>query len=170
MASIIERPLVQHRVQTCFIRVPAAAWPAVSSGQISEFRQAAGNAPQLWRMPLPTLVIIYNRRHQPTFDYRLVMLEEIRQEMLGSITAEGLERAGYTGEQAFERYRRDIALSSRQRFSPLTHVFVYRVRPVQDDGDLVAVGATLVNRLYGDVMDAIDMPRTIRVSGTAVKL
>lgn len=138
---------------------------------MSEFRAACGNAPQLWNVPLPTLAVAYRRQlSAPQYDYRLLTLENVRQEALGTITDEGLARAGYHGEGAFARFRRDWMINEKRRFEPLRTVFVYTVRPVAD-GDLAEVGGALVRFLYGEYVEtALDRARTIRAQRGAVAL
>lgn len=136
----------------------------MSAGQVSEFRAASGNAPQLWKVPLPTLAVVYRRQLSVTaYDYRLMLLEGVRQEALGTITDEGLARAGFEGPDAFKRFRRDWTINEKKRFEPLRAVFVYTVRPVQP-GDLEAAGLALVEHLYGDYLaqEAQTRPRTVQ--------
>lgn len=155
------RPLKQHQASTVFLRVPTATWPLVSTGKVTEFRAATGNAPQLWKVPLPTLAVTYRRQIAVAqYDYRLMLLEAVRQEALGTITDEGLARAGYTGEQAFAAFRRDWTIHEKKRFEPLRTVFVYTVRGVEPD-DLGDVGLALVNHLYGDYTKDGSRPRTV---------
>lgn len=164
MPPAVERPLAQHRAKTVFLRVPAAVWPMVSTGRISEFRQAVGNAPQLWTVPLPTLAVAYRRQLSVArYDYRLMLLEAIRREALGTIDQEGLAAAGYTGSDAKARFRRDWTIHEKKRFEPLRTVFVYTVRTVQP-GDSEVVGLALVEHLYGEhiAQDAHHRPRTIQ--------
>jgi hypothetical protein len=125
----------------------------VSTGRISEFRAAAGNASQLWAVPLPTFAVVYRpRRGSGEWDYRVMTLEDVRREALGTVTNEGLARAGYEGENAFARFRRDWVIREKKPFEPLRTVFVYQVRPIADD-DLVRVGLSLVTHLYGRYID-----------------
>ena len=164
------RPLRQHQAKTVFLRVPTAVWGLVSSGKIREFRAAVGNAPQLWNVPLPTLVAAYRKqRAAAQYDYRLLLLEGVRREALGTITAEGLAAAGYEGPDAFARFRREWMIHEKRRFEPLRVVFVYTVRPIRD-GDLADAGAALVDHLYGDLIaqEAHTRSRTIQAQrGTA---
>lgn len=133
----------------------------VSSGRVSEFRAAVGNAPQLGRAPFPTLAVVYRPRLKVgEYDYRLMLLEAARREALGTITDDGLQRAGYEGENAFARFRRDWMINEKKRFEPLRPVFVYRVRPIQD-ADLPAVGVAMVDHLYGEFYDARDRPASL---------
>lgn len=157
------RPLKQHQVKTAFLRVPSWSWAQVSTGQVSEFRAATGNAPQLWKAPLPTLAVVYRKQLADRYDYRLMLLEHIRREALGTITDAGLARAGYEGEGAFARFRRDWMIGEKKRFEPLRTVFVFTVRPVQT-GDLVDVGGALIEHLYGDYLaqEAQTRTRTIQ--------
>lgn len=162
MARPVEpRPLKQHRIKTCFLRVPSPVWPLISTGQVSEFRAATGNAPQLWNVPLPTLAVTFRKRHSADYDYRVMTLLGVRREALGTISDVGLAAAGYEGEDAFARFRRDWCIAEKKRFEPLRMVFVYTVRPVQP-GDREAVGLALVEFLYGDhAQEAQERPRTV---------
>lgn len=144
-----------------FLRVPSPVWPLVSAGRVREFRAAAGNASQLWNVPMPTFAVCYRRRRD-TFDYRMMLLEAVRQEALGTITDEGLRRAGYEGDMAFARFRRDWMIAEKRRFEPLRKVHVYTVRPVRS-GDVELVGAALVRHLYDEVRDAVERARSIQV-------
>lgn len=157
-----KRPLRQHQAKTVFLRVPTPVWPLVSTGKVTEFRAATGNAPQLWRVPLPTLAVAYRRQlSTQQYDYRLMLLEGVRREALGTITDEGLRRAGYDGADAFARFRRDWTIHEKKRFEPLRTVFVYTVRPVTN-GDLEAVGLALIDHLYGEYLEqAQERTRTV---------
>jgi hypothetical protein len=133
----------------------------VSTGRVTEFRAAAGNAPQLWKVPLPSLAVAYRRRrNENAWDYRLMLLENVRLEALGTISDEGLRRAGYEGDDAFARFRRDWMISEKKRFQPLRRVHVYTVRPVQE-GDFTLAGMALVKHLYEDFADAQERARAI---------
>lgn len=159
------RPLKQHQAKTIFVRCPSPSWALVSTGRVREFRCAAGNAPQLWKVPLPSLAIIYRRQLSvPSWDYRLMLLENVRREALASITSEGLALAGYKGDDAFARFRRDWMIGEKKRFEPLRTVFVYTVRPIQDDGDLTDAGSAIIDHLYGDYLakETHKSPRTIQ--------
>lgn len=150
------------------LRVPTPVWPDVSTGRIREFRAATGNAPQLWRVPTPVPAVLYRRRQQGEYDFRLMVLERVRQEMLAAITDEGLAAAGYVGPGAMARFRRDWMISEKRRFEPLRKVFVYTVRPTDGVTDLLDLGATLLDHLYGDYLDqdAHLHPKTIRAEGS----
>lgn len=143
----------QRRASTIFLRVPSADWQAVSRGRIREFRASPGNVPQLWGVPLPTLVVAYRqRRRVEEFEHRLMLLEDLRTEALGAITEDGLTAAGYTGEQARARFRREWMIRHKRRFEPLRKVMVFTVRPVQWEQDIEAAATSLVGHLYGDFL------------------
>lgn len=159
------RPLKQHQAKTVFLRCPTPVWPLVSMGKITEFRCATGNAPQLWKAPIPTLAVVYRRQlSAKRYDYRLMVLEGIRREALGVVDEAGLAAAGYAGDGAFARFRRDWMIAEKKRFEPLRTVFVYTVRPVKDNSDLITTGAAVLNHLYGDYLaqEAQTRPRSIR--------
>lgn len=147
------------------MRVPTPVWPLVSTGRVTEFRAGAGNASQLWRVPLPSFAVCY-RRGRDSFDYRLMVLEGVRLEALGTISDVGLGRAGYEGEDAFARFRRDWIIAEKRRFEPLRKVHVYTVRPIRT-GDVEIIGAALVKHLYGELRDAAERPRAIALHDRA---
>jgi hypothetical protein len=161
--AVEPRPLKQHQVKTVMLRVPTPAWPAVSSGRVSEFRAALGNTPRLWKVPMPTLALAYRRRAPLDYDYRLVVLEGLRQEALGAITDEGLAAAGYTGSDALSRFRREWCINEHRRFEPLRRVMVFTVRLASED-DFDALGHRLLQHLYGDyiVQEAHVRSRSIK--------
>lgn len=158
------RALHQRQAKTVFLRCPSAAWTLISTGRIHEFRASPGNAPQVWRTPLPTLAVAYRRRpSRNEYDYRLMLLEAVRREALGAITDEGLAAAGYVGDDAFKRWRRDWTLHTKRPFRPLCTVLVFTVRPIEQ-GDLAAAGISLLGALYGEYLsDARDRVRTVEV-------
>lgn len=162
--AVEPRPLPQHTLKTVLLRVPSAVWPLVSTGKISEFRAAGGNAPQLWKVPLPTAVVAFRRRLSCTdYDYRLMLLQAVRREALGTISDAGLAAAGYEGDGAFARFRRDWVIAEKRRFDPLRTVFVYRVRPIESS-DYADVGSALIDHLFGDYLaqDAHLRTRTVQ--------
>lgn len=161
------RPFKQHQAKTLFLRVPDHAWSAVSGGRVREFRASAGHVPQLWHIPLPTAIVIYRtRRSSEDYDYRLVMLENVRQEALGAITEEGLEAAGYTGDDASARFRREWMISEKQKFLALRQVMVFTVR-LMAPCDREVAGRTLLNHLYGEFLGAAEMDtQTLRARRT----
>lgn len=157
------RPLKQHQIKTTFLRVPSPVWPLISTGKVREFRAGVGNVPQAWRvLPMPTLALAYRKRlSTPEYDYRLLMVEGARREALGTISDAGLAAAGYEGEDAFRRFRRDWMITEKRRFEPLRRVIVFTVRPIRE-GDLEEVGLALVEHLYGTYLaQAQDRPATI---------
>ena len=158
------RPLKQRQLKTVMLRVPTPVWPQVSAGRVREFRAATGNVPQLWKVPLPTLAVAYRRRQRTLdYDYRLMVLEAIRREALGAITDAGLAAAGYEGDGALARFRRDWMIAEHRRFEPLRKVVVFAVRLV-GPGDLDVVGRATIDHLYGDyfAQEAHIRPRTIQ--------
>lgn len=158
------RPLPQRQLKTVFLRVPSPQWGGVSGGRVREFRVAAGNAPQLSSVPTPMFAVLYRRqparrpvaykseRRPGAIDYRLMLLERTRLEALGAITEEGLRLAGYQGDDAWPRFRRDWCIAEKRRFEPLRKVVVYTVRPIQPD-DLLIVGEKLVDHLFGSYLE-----------------
>lgn len=133
----------------------------VSTGEVSEFRCATGNAPQIWKTTLPTLAVAYRKRHAREYDYRLLLLQAMRREALGAITEAGLAAAGYGGDDAYARFRRDWTLHEKKRFEPLRTMFVYTVRLMEPD-DLITAGLAVVDHLYGEfAQHAMSAPRTV---------
>lgn len=152
MPARVDRPLRQRSSKTVFLRVPSQDWPAVNSGRVREFRASIGNVPQLFNVPMPTLVVCYRKRKATgDYEYRLMTLEGIRQEALAAITEEGLRLAGYTGENARARFRRDWMNREKRRFEPLRRVMVFTVRPFSEE-DIELTGRRLVEHLYGDYL------------------
>lgn len=153
MPGAVAKRFSQRRASTIFLRVPSADWQAVSRGRIREFRASPGNVPQLWGVPLPTLVVAYRqRRRVEEFDHRLMLLEAVRTEALGAITEEGLAAAGYTGEKARPRFRREWMIRHKRRFEPLRRVMVFTVRQIKWEQDIEAASTSLVAHLYGDFL------------------
>lgn len=149
-----ERPFEQHRASTIFLRVPVDDWPQVIAGRRQEFRASSGNAPQLWNVALPSFAVCYRKRKATgDYDWRLMVLEEVRQERLAGISDEGLRLAGYSGsrEEAFALFRREWMTREKRRFTPSRKVFVYRVRPVKP-GDREALAQGLLDQLYGSFL------------------
>jgi hypothetical protein len=148
------RPFSQHRASTIFLRVPSQDWPYVISGQRREFRASSGNAPQLWNVKLPTFCVCYRKRRATgDYEWRLLVLEGIRQEKLGAITDEGLVLAGYPGprDEAFARFRRDWCIREKKKFLPMRQFHVYTVRrTVPADKELMA--EALMDHLYGEFL------------------
>lgn len=150
MPATVERRHPQYQLRTVFLRVPAGDWQDVSRGRIEEFRAAIGNAPQLWHVPVPTLAVCY-RRTRTAFDFRLMKLLEVRTEMLGAITEEGLARTGYRGKDAYDRFVRDWTLREKRRFEPQRKVQVFRVTPFEFTYDeLERLGYVVIDHLYRD--------------------
>lgn len=134
-----------------FVRIPARDWSFVVSGKQTEFRVSVGNVAAAYgfehiELPLPLFVVGYRTRPEVK---RLLTLERIRRERLIEIDEDGLRRAGYTGEDAFDRFRRDWMLAEKKRFEPQREVVVFTVRPPAP-GDREIVGANLLAHLYGD--------------------
>lgn len=80
-----------------------------------------------------------------------MLLEDVRQEVLGAISPESLAREGFTGSTAFEEFRRYWMARDRKLFQPTRKVFVYQLRPIRPD-DIEEQGERLVSHLYGDFL------------------
>jgi hypothetical protein len=142
------------------IRVPASDWPRIRTGRATEFRIGAPIAPVL--KPLPNLAILYCRDlARARLETRLMFVENRREEPLGSISEEGLARAGYPGARtdAFARFRREWKISHK-KFNPLQRMAVFTVRPIQES-DVETVGNALVSYLYGELLAAPQQARTV---------
>lgn len=149
------RPFKQHRASTIFLRVPTHEWSYVVSGQRREFRASSGNVPQLWHVALPMFCVCYRKRRAAgDYEWRLMILEGVRQEKLGAITDEGLALAGYPGprDEAFARWRRDWTIREKKKFLPMREFHVYTVRRVQP-GDKESMAEELLDHLYGDFLE-----------------
>jgi hypothetical protein len=144
------RPYQQRALQTVFLRVPQADWPAVKRGIKTEFRAANGRGAvsQLWNVPTPIPVIAYTIR-RGEYDARLMILERFWQEPLGAISEESLRREGFANLAEFRTY---WMAREHRRFRPTRKMFVYQVRPwLRDDVNESAV--RLLRHLYGEFLD-----------------
>jgi hypothetical protein len=142
------RPFSQKVLKTLFVRVPSADWPAVRTGYKRVFRGSPGRQSWLEQAETPTPVVAYCVRPGREYEHKLMVLEDLRHEALGAITPEGLAEEGFTGELAFEEFRRYWIEREKRRFAPLTKVAVYKVRLWTPD-DEQALGAALLQRMYG---------------------
>jgi hypothetical protein len=101
---------------------------------------------------MPTLCVAYRKRQATgAYDHQMMMLLAVRMEALGAITPEGLVAAGYEGDDAFARFRREWTIHEKKRFVPLRRVMVFTVRKV-DDEELLMGGRSLVDHLYGEFL------------------
>lgn len=158
MPPRVARVHKQRRASTLFLRVPTQNWRQIIRGDITEFRAAPGNVPNMLRVVLPSAVVAY-RIHVGKQDARLMLLEGVRQEALGGITVEGLARAGFRDEDpaiARQRFRRDWISRTRRRFQPLKRVFVFTVRPLERP-DVAICAARLFEHLYGEHMNGLEI-------------
>lgn len=95
----------------------------------------------------PTPVVGYAmQRWQAEADYRLFVVEALRVEPLGSISAESLRAEGFADISAFKSYWRRRYQTRGWR--PLDRVNVLTVRPWREP-DVDIMGTTLIRRLYG---------------------
>lgn len=144
------RPYTQRHARTLFVRVPADDWPLVRRGMKKEFRGQLGRQSALWaNVACPTPVVAY-AIVRGSYDARLMILQSVRQEELGAITPESLQREGFETFEEFRRYwlRRERGGS---KFKPTRKVFVYGIRPWHPTDEL-EMGLGLLKRLYGDFM------------------
>ena len=93
----------------------------------------------------PTPVVAYTVR-AGEHDSQLLVLTAAWREPLASITEEGLAAEGFPD---FAHFRRYWMSRTHRRFTPLTNVMVYRLRP-WEDSDVVILGSTMLRRLYRD--------------------
>lgn len=140
------RPYTQRQARTIFVRVPALEWHAVKRGTQRAFVGSIGRQSALWATPTPTPVIAY-AIIRGTHDARLMILEEVRQEMLGAIDP---TEVGFPDMATF---RRHWMMRERGKFPPTRKVFVYKLRPY-DEADREAMGLALFDRLYGEFAHA----------------
>jgi hypothetical protein len=146
----------QRQASTLFLRVPTQDWRRVIRGEITEFRAAPGNVPQMLQVVLPTAVVAY-RIHAGKHDTKLMLLEAVRQEALGTISVEGLRAAGFRDSDpaiARSRFRRDWISRTRRRFPPLKRVFVFTVRPFSPE-DVATCAWRLFDHLYGEHVNGL---------------
>lgn len=139
------RPFKQRQARTIFLRVPAEDWIAVKRGVKREFRGGTGTATRFFGVETPTPVVAYRVR-RADHEAKLMVLERAWQEPLGAISEESLAAEGF---ESFEEFRRYWTKRARKRFTPTRQVWVYRVRP-WDDEDLAWLGARLLRRIYGE--------------------
>lgn len=147
------KPWAKRQLSTTFLRVPYGDWPAVKRGLKREFRAGSGNnqVPQLWGVRPPTLVVAYSIDSQFRHDRRLMVLEDMRQEPLGAISPESLEREGFATLAEFRTY---WMAREHRRFTPTRMIFAYRLRPVYP-ADLDAYADAALEHLYGDFIDGV---------------
>lgn len=120
-------------------------WAAVKIGAKAEFR-VAGRASLAQNVYTPTPVVAYTVRSGGAYDSKLMVLQAVWREPLGSISRESLEAEGFTDFAHFRRYWME---RTHRRFTPLTTVIVYSLRHWVES-DLTTLGAALLRRLYRD--------------------
>ena len=109
------------------MRVPVAAWGAVTSGCKREFRAQPGNASALWNVETPTpCAVAYKVAHLGRYSAALMVLEAVWREPLGAISEESLANEGYA---TMGDFRRAWVMREKRRFPLLAPVTVHRVRP-----------------------------------------
>lgn len=139
------RPFQQAKASTVFLRVPSVDWIGITHGLKSEFRASPAAVTQALNLDLPTAVVAYRQHPQRGYDAKLMVLEETWQEPLGAISAESLEREGFSDLAHFRRY---WIGRERRRFAPTRKVRVFRVRPWKET-DREVFADRLFERLYG---------------------
>lgn len=139
------KPWASFSTRTTYLRVPTVDWAAVKLGSKTEFRQAGGKEiTQLWNVTTPTPVVAYTVRSGDRYEKTLMVLERTWREPLGAITPDSLAAEGYPDMAHFRRYWMS---RTHRRFTPLTNVQVYSVRPWRDT-DMAELGAALLSKLY----------------------
>lgn len=139
-------PWPQFEARTTFLRVPWRDWPKVKLGVKTEFRASGRHITQLWNVRCPTPVVGWAMSGERSHDSRLLVLEATWTEPLAGISPESLEREGLPDFAHFRRYWME---RTKRRFTPMTKVQVYRVRPLEDR-DLKDMGIALLVKLYGE--------------------
>lgn len=140
------RPYTQRQARTIFLRVPHAEFSRVVAGTKTEFRASPRACTQLWSVEPPTPVVAYAIFPGTRYERRLMVLEEMWREPLGSAARpESLEREG---QPTFAHFRRYWMKREKTAFRPTREVSVYRVRPLEP-GDDAELAAALFERLYG---------------------
>lgn len=105
---------------------------------------------RLFTVPTPTPVVAYTHKRGKDYDCRLMILEDVRRDMLGAIDP---AEAGFPGLAEFRRYW--IARERNGRgFEPMRLVWVYKLRPMVE-GDREEMGLMLFDRLYGEHVNGI---------------
>jgi hypothetical protein len=119
----------------------------VRRGRKREFRVPVGTASyQHWRVDCPTAVVAFTRRrHGPQPEPLLMVLEAVWQEQLMAISPESLAAEGCAN---FREFRSKWIKRTKRLFEPLRLVWVFRVRPFEED-DRAMLGDRLFERLYG---------------------
>lgn len=143
------KPYRQSRVSTTFLRVPKDDWAAVKRGHKSEFRSSIGrDVQQVWGVEPPLPVVAYTFSRGRGHEAALMVLEATWREPLGAISAESLEREGYSSFAEFRRYYME---RERRHFAPTREIQVFRVRQWSPD-DFSEMAETILRRLYGDFL------------------
>lgn len=145
------KPWPQYEARTTFLRVPWEDWAKVKLGAKTEFRMAGAHVTQLWNVRCPTPVVGWSKRSTGEHESRLLVLEATWSEPLAGMSAESLAREGFA---TFGHFRRYWMGRTKRRFTPMTTVQVYRIRPFRLD-DSSEMGATLLHRLYGEHLDGL---------------
>lgn len=140
-------PFTQRKASTRFLRVPIADWPAVKIGRKTEFRLATKRPSRINYTPTPVVAYSLNGS---TYDRELMVLEDVRRETLWQIKEqpESLAAEGFASYEDFRRYW----LARHRSFDPLSMVYVYVMSPFDPDFSPEALGARLVEHLYGEFM------------------
>lgn len=138
-------PWPRRSASTVNLRIPRVDWPAITAGTKTELRTTGRGASLAYvHPPIPVVGFTIWDHQAPTS--RLLVLEELGSEPLGSISAASLEREGFASFGEFRRYWRTYR--TREAFKPLTTVWVHRLRVFTPD-DVEPSARRLFNHLYG---------------------
>jgi hypothetical protein len=138
------RPYTQRQARTLFVRVPSLDWPQVKRGLVGSFVGSIGRQSALFDVVTPTPCVAYSVI-RGNHDCRLMLLDDVRQEVLGAIEP---SRLGFDSMAEFRRY---WMLREHRKFPPTRKVFLYTIRP-WDESMAPTVGANLLRHLYGEFM------------------
>lgn len=154
MAHALQNKLPRGRAITAFLRIPWAEWDAVTRGAKTELRWTGARTPLPERFQCPELIVAFTINpftREPLV--RLLVIEASWRELLGSISAESLEREGCASLDEFRAYWKRRFKRSRRQFAPRAQVVAYRVRPYEPDRDRRTMADMLFDRLWGAYED-----------------
>lgn len=145
---LAERQQVKRRyASTLMLHVPRVDWANVSAGVKCQWRAVGhGDSPPKYGA-LPRPVVLHSQSAFHTDSQAcLAVLEDVRKEPLGAISAEDLAAEGMADLAEFRAYWR--ARYTIAGYRPLTIVHVYNVRQWRD-GDRDFFAHELLEHLYG---------------------
>lgn len=144
------KPREARHLYTIFMPVPIDLWVDVTRGHKTEFRseRSLGRHRPL-HLILPTPVAAYRvKGHEWSFE--LMVLEAHYREPLGAISAESLEREGFSSVSEF---RADwMRRTGVEHFPNASLIYVYQVRRWDEVRDPEFFGYRLLEHLYGEFL------------------